>query len=203
MEERNLNYFFKNCIERKLCKEYVLLWRNCKTKKDFVDLSLRMSSIPFIADSIYNGWGLSVEFIKDYFADFINGKYIGYDVDCIKKVDKENKLKKYFNTLIYCNYKDKIIFNENIIHVINSDCDLHISFNNEIKIVFISNKSNVKLHLTECATTTIYLFDESKVTVVEDTEHTLTSFYKYSDRCSIVQIETKGKYLFYNKDLKI
>ena len=202
MEERDLNFFWKNCIKRGLCKEYVLLWRNCKTKEDFIKLSMQMGSIPFIADAIYNGWGISTDFIKKEFADFINGNYVGIDVEGLKKIDRENKIKKELQSILYCSHNEYINFQENIIHIINCDCDLYVPYD-EIKIIFISNKSNVRLHLKECATTTIYLFDESTVTIIEDTEFTLASFYKYSDKCNIIKNKTLGKYLFENKDLKI
>jgi len=203
--ERDLNYFWKNCIERNLCKEYVLMWRNCKTKKDFIDLSLKLGSIPYIATSIYNGWGISEKYICSEFSEYINGKYIGIDVECfnkINKINKDNKEEIEIKSVLYCSNKEDINFKENIIHIIDCDCDLYVPFN-EIKIICISNKSNIRLNLLECGTTTIYLFDESIVTIEKDTEFTLTQFYKYSDNCKIIKNDTVGKYLFKRKDLKI
>ncbi len=200
MEERNLNYFFKNCIERKLCKEYVLLWRNCKTKKDFVDLSLQMGSIEFIAKSIYEGWGLSTDFIKKEFADFINGKYIGENIYRLGKSIEENIVKDNLKSLMYCGYNDRITFNENIIHICNCTCDLYVPFNG-VKFIFITNKSKVRLYLTEDSVISIHLFDESKIFVEKDTECSVIDVCKHSNNCKIIQNETIGNYIFRTKNL--
>ena len=58
--------FKDNAIERNLCSDYIDALRECKSDKlKLFELSLIPQSIPYIATSIYEGWGMDIEYIKN------------------------------------------------------------------------------------------------------------------------------------------
>ena len=71
-----LELFYEKAVELNLCKEYTNIWRSLKTKKEFVDFSLRAASIIYMAKARYNGIGLSNKYILENFNAFINGVYV-------------------------------------------------------------------------------------------------------------------------------
>ena len=82
MVEHNLLHFYKNSLLRDLCSEYNKEWKACKEDREkLMQLALQQQSIPYMATSTYEGWGMSVDFLKREFADYINGKHTFNDVD--------------------------------------------------------------------------------------------------------------------------
>src|SRR5574344_1854404 len=52
------------------------MWENCKSKKQLFDLATDSNGIPYICESMVEGWGITPDFISENFKTFINGTYI-------------------------------------------------------------------------------------------------------------------------------
>jgi len=195
MEERDLNYFWKNCIKRGLCKEFVLLWRKCKTKKDLFDLSLRIQSIPYFATAIYEGWGVSIDYIKSEFIYFINGNYNAVNIE---KTERYNNL----TSALYCDYDEEKTIDTNVVHFCGCHCKINSPLNPSA-IIFISNSSEIELTLYDHTCPIIYLFDDSKITIISDTKNCDVRIYKHSDNCIVEKENAIGKYLIGRKNIQL
>ena len=71
-----LQAFREAANSRNLCDKYSELWDNCKSKKQLFDLATDSNGIPYICESMVEGWGVTPEFISAKFKTFINGRYI-------------------------------------------------------------------------------------------------------------------------------
>ena len=71
-----LQAFREAANSRNLCDKYSELWDNCKSKKQLFDLATDSNGIPYICESMVEGWGVTPEFISEKFKTFINGRYI-------------------------------------------------------------------------------------------------------------------------------
>ena len=71
-----LQAFREAAKSRNLCDKYSEMWDNCKSKKQLFDLATDSNGIPYICESIVEGWGVTPEFISENFKTFINGRYI-------------------------------------------------------------------------------------------------------------------------------
>lgn len=130
--EDELELFFKEAQSNKLCNEYTDEWLSIKTKREFVDFSLRAASIIYMAIARCNGWGLSNRYILDNFGAYINGNYVS-------QPDKEiNYTCEYF-----VEYKDVILTDCNAIVLI--DCNATIELHDyQVLTVFTWGKSKIK-----------------------------------------------------------
>ena len=71
-----LQAFREAANSRNLCDKYSELWDNCKSKKQLFDLATDSNGIPYICESMVEGWGVTPDFISEKFKTFINGRYI-------------------------------------------------------------------------------------------------------------------------------
>ena len=73
---KTLQAFREAAKSRNLCDKYSELWDGCNTKKQLFDLATDSNGIPYICESMVEGWGVTPEFISGKFKTFINGRYI-------------------------------------------------------------------------------------------------------------------------------
>ena len=59
-----LQAFREAAKSRNLCDKYSEMWDNCKSKKQLFDLATDSNGIPYICESMVEGWGLTPDFIK-------------------------------------------------------------------------------------------------------------------------------------------
>lgn len=78
MDEEMQN-FIRNAKRLGLCAEYTGRWEECRSKKQLVDVALDANGLPYMAESIAKGWGISAEYIAREFAQFNNGQYVRKD----------------------------------------------------------------------------------------------------------------------------
>ena len=71
-----LREFREAAKSRNLCEKYSEMWDNCKSKKQLIDLATDSNGIPYVCESIVEGWGVTPEFISENFKTFINGRYV-------------------------------------------------------------------------------------------------------------------------------
>lgn len=193
MMEHNLLYFYKNSLLRDLCSEYNKEWKACKEDREkLMQLALQQQSIPYMATSMYEGWGMSVDFLKREFADYINGKHAFNDVDGMDG----------YTYSMWVDNHDYITLKEDVSHFVQ--CDSRISVQEtKCPTIYISNKSNVHLELDGFNTIRIYLFDESVLTIDYVDVHSNVVVYMYSPKCEVKVLENDGKVKMFTKDLRL
>lgn len=195
MEDASFNYY-KNALLSNLCEEYKAEWRAKRNDKlALIKLALRQQSLPHVASFAYQGKGVTKEYMLKEFGEYLNG-YVVNDAD---------KVKGY----TYTWYVDYDYDND-----IDVTCDVtHISWTKDktlvvpkckAPILYVSNKSDVAIVGDGYNSITIYLFDESKVTLEDIDEESVVNVYKYSNDCKV----EKGKYCLgkvfeHNKELKL
>lgn len=103
--------FKKQSMLHNLCADYKGVWDSCKTHEDLFNLSTDSNSAEWMAKSYSEGWGLSKEYLKDQFSDFINGKYIR---------DKE------YTSSMYVDFKGEIKGEKLTSVLILLECDVDI-----------------------------------------------------------------------------
>ena len=77
-------YFRKNALLANLCKEWSNMWAACHDDKEkLMRLVLMQQSAPYFADFCYRGKGLTKDYCKREFSDYINGRIFN-DCDNVK-----------------------------------------------------------------------------------------------------------------------
>lgn len=189
-----MTFFRKNAILADLCKEYNNRWAACHGDKEkLMRLVLMRQSAPFFADYCYNGRGLTKDYCKREFGDYVNGRVFD-NVDGVDGftsamyVDPPTGLEIAVDTaqLLWCDNVDVMIP--------QTKCPT----------LYVSNHSSVNITLEGFSSISVYLFDESVVNI-EDADDTCDILvYKYNSRA---QVET-GKYFLgrikiFNKTLRL
>lgn len=191
--EQDLFYFFKNSLTRNLCEDYKKEWKLCKSDKEkLINLAMRQQSIPYFATAMYEGWGLSVDYLVKEFGDYMNGKCLLHDCDEVKG----------YSYSIYADYSGYIILDADVCHIIRSEATIGVD---EFKapIIYLSNGSDVDIQNDGSNSIIVYMFDESKVRFPYIDEHTTVTVFKYSENAQVTFDECDGKLRVHKKQLKL
>lgn len=194
--EHNMLYFYKNAILRDLCQEYKVEWkRKMDDLEELTKFSLRQQSIPFFATATYEGWGLSIEYLKREFKEYINGEYTAYDCD---NTGMEN-----IGSELYVDYPFEVIVDPDayIYHFMYCNCCVKVP-QTKCPTLYLSNKSEVDLCLFGYSSIRIYLFDESELTIKHMPSNCDVVIYKYSPNCKVHCEEALNVHVF-SKELKL
>lgn len=167
--------FRRNANIANLCKEWDGMWAACHNDKEkLMRLVLMQQSAPYFADFCYRGYGLSKEYCLKEFSDYINGcvfndcdQVEGYTYGMFIDPPESVYLRIDVSQFLWCN-------NTNVI-IPNTRCP----------ILYISNKSNVRLVLDGFNSPKIYLFDESILTIDDADETCSATIYKYGKDCKV------------------
>lgn len=187
-------FFRKNAILSNLCKEYNDKWASCRGDKDkLMRLVLMRQSAPFFANYCYNGRGLTKDYCKREFGDYING-HVFNDVDGVDGftsamyIDPPTGFEISADTaqLLWCNNIDVIIP--------QTKCPT----------LYISNSSDVHISCEGYNSPKIYLFDDSTVSIDDADDTCDVVIYKYSDDATV----NTGKFCLkepkvFNKKLRL
>jgi hypothetical protein len=179
-----------------LCEDYKAALRKCGSDKEsLVRLSLKQQCIPYFSHACYENMGMTKDYIKDVFGDYING-YTLKDCDGVEGYT-------------YGLYVDWDFDND--LNIVNDVSSVMWTIGASLVVpaskcptIYISNRSNVHLVCDGCNSVNIKLFDESKLTI-EDVDNTCDiTIYKYSDKAEV----EKGKYCFvepkiFDKELRL
>lgn len=178
--------FRKNALLGGLCKEWDGMWAACHDNKEkLARLVLMCQSAPYFATFCYNGKGLTKEYCKENFSEYINGR-VYYDCDNVKG----------YSYQIFIEPEDNNI-------TINSDV-LQFLWCNGLNIVippskcprlYVSNKSVIHITLDGYNAPHVYLFDDSKVIIDDADETSEIVVYCYSDNAVV----ERGKYCLTDK----
>lgn len=186
----------QGAITNPLCDEYKGEWRRCgDDKESLVKLALRQQSIPFVITHCYQGKGLTKEYIKENFGEFINGKRKILDADMVQGysyalyVDFKAVCKADIDVLVFmwCN---------------SPQVELNIA---RCPILYVGAKSEIHLVCNGYNAPKIYLFDESKL-VIDDADDTCSvTVYKYSKDADVEigKYCTTKKVNVFDKELRL
>lgn len=172
-------YAIQGGITAPLCNEYRTLWRGCgHNKAKLANLVMQQQAIPYFVTHCYEGKGLTKDYIKEEFGDFINEsteKAIIHDSDGVAG----------YEYALYVDFKALNKRNADVSCFMWSNVPLYEIKATKAQILYVSCDSNINLSLSCYNNVTIYLFDKSSVTItdMDDTSNVLV--YKYSKDCNI------------------
>lgn len=196
MFEFKRNALLGNISGQPLCQDYKMALRKCGDDKEMlVKLALRQQASPYFSTACYKELGLTKDYIKENFADYINGHILN-DCDGVKGYT--------YSLYVDWDYVNDLDVKTDVCSVMWTVGANIIIPQTKCPTLYISNKSNVHIVCEGFNTINIKLFDESKVTVQEVDENSDVIIYKYSDKTSV----ELGKFCLkepkvFNKELRL
>lgn len=190
------NALLGNISAEPLCQEYKQAWRACGDDKEMlIKLALRQQASPYFSTACYKNLGLTKEYVKENFNDYING-YILKDCDGVKGYT--------YSLYVDWDYENDLDVKTDVCSIMWTVGVNIIIPKTKCPTIYISNKSNVHIVGEGFNSINIKLFDESKVTIQDIDENSNIVIYKYSDKA---KVET-GKYCLiepriFNKKLRL
>lgn len=143
-----LDEFKANAISNGICEEYLDLWDKCISKKDIMDMALRVKAIDYLCDAIAKGWGISSQEIVRKFSPYINGKYIhevqGYTSQMFCGIDGSLECKTTLLCAIDCNLIITIPKNH-ICEIYTTKSNLHLVGSGRVIVVTYGEKDDVTI----------------------------------------------------------
>ena len=183
-------------ITTPLCASYKSAWRQCGDDKEMlVRLVMKEQSLPYFFAHCYQNKGLSKEYILSEFCDYINGKYVGIDVDGVVG---------NYKTELYVGYNGNLSVSGDVLATMWATIpSMEIPTCKAVKI-YCACGSEIHLSCDGYNSVIVMLFDDSKVTIDDADEDSKVVIYKYSDNA---QVEL-GKYCLadvkvFNKELRL
>lgn len=190
------NALLGNISAEPLCQAYKQAWRSCGNDKDMlIRLAMRQQSLPYFSTACYEKLGLTKEYIKENFNEYINGKILE-DCDGVKgytyalyvdwNYDNDLEIKTDVSSIMWCVGTNVIV----------PKC--------KCPTIYVSNKSKVHLVCDGYNTINIKLFDESELIVEDMDASSEVVVYKYSDKAKVEE----GKFCLkelkvFNKELRL
>ena len=190
------NSFLGKVSGQPLCQEYKQLWKSCGNDKEMLmKLALRQQSLPYVVTACHKKLGLSKDYIKEQFGEYING-YALKDCDGIEGYT--------YGMYVDWDYENDLEINNDVTSIMWTVGANIVVPRTKAPVIYISNRSNVHLICEGFNSVNIKLFDKSKVTVEDMDEESDVTVYRYSDEC----IAERGKYCLkepkiFNKELRL
>lgn len=192
--DNELFMFYRNSLSRNLCREYSDMFKkNLGDKKRMISLAMQQQSIPYVATSIYEGWGVDIGYLKNNYKGYINGRYSLKDCDMVQGYSYE----------LWCDYKASMKVKTDIVHMVQCECDVNVR-QTKCPTIYVSNKSNINLKSQGYNTIIVYLFDDSIINIDNTDSNTNIIVYKYSDNAKvIIGDKNEGKIKKFDKTLRL
>lgn len=198
--DKELFEFQKNAfvggITQPLCSEYKSAWRACGDNKEMlVRLVMKEQSMPYFFAHCYQNKGLSKEYILSGFKDYVNGNYVGIDVDGVIGD---------YKTELYVGYNGDLSVSDDVLATMwCSMPSMMIPTSKAVKI-YCACGSELHLLCDGYNSVMVMLFDDSKVIIDDLDVSSNVTIFKYSDSASI----ELGKFCLkepkvFNKELKL
>lgn len=185
--ENLLFTYHKNALLNNLCKEWDAKWNACHNDKEqLMRLVLMQQSAAHFADYCYQGKGLTKDYCKQEFGDYINGRVFN-DCDGVKgfsygmfiDVPQVEEMALDVSQFLWCD-------------------DTNVSIpQTKCPRLYVSNRSNLNISLDGYNSIAIYLFDESTINIEDADNESDVIVYKYSKDAKV----ELGKYCF--ADVKV
>jgi hypothetical protein len=178
------NALLGNISGQPLCADYKAALRKCGDNKEMlVRLALMQQSTPYFSHACYEHLGLTKEYIKREFGDYING-YIVNDADGVQGYT--------YGLYVDWDYENDIDVKTDVTSIMWTVGANIVVPQTKAPTIYISNRSNVHLVGDGYNSINIKLFDKSKVTIEDLDENSEVIVYKYSNDA---QVEL-GKFCF-------
>ena len=103
-----------------MCDRFSASLETAKSNKQIADLALSVQAFDTLAQSIAQGWGISIDFINRRFKNFINGKY--------------KSQQKGYTSRCYCCYYGDVYIDSTIVLLINCKVSLFLPANSICEI---------------------------------------------------------------------
>ena len=190
------NALLGNISAEPLCQAYKQAWRMCGDDKDMlVKLALKQQSIPYLSHACYKELGLTKEYIKENFKDYINGRVLN-DCDDIHGYT--------YSLYVDWDYENDLEIKTDVASIMWTTNTNVVVEKTKCPTIYISNKSSVNLICNGFNTIHVKLFDKSKLFVDDLDGESQVIVYMYSDDAKVEE----GKFCFgkvkvFEKDLKL
>ena len=190
------NALLGNISGQPLCSDFKSAWRQCGSNKEMlVRLALMQQSQPFFSTACYKSLGLSKEYIKKEFKDYING-YIVTNADGVNGYT--------YALYVDWGYKNDLEIKTDVASIMWTTNTNVVVEKTKCPTIYISNKSSVNLICDGFNTIHVKLFDKSKLFIDDLDSESQVIVYKYSDDAKVEE----GKFCFgkvkvFNKELRL
>lgn len=182
--ENLLFTYHKNALLNNLCKEWDAKWNACHNDKEqLMRLVLMQQSAAHFATFCYQGKGLTKDYCKQEYGDYINGRVFN-DCDGVKgfsygmfiDVPQVEEMALDVSQFLWCK-------------------DTNVSIpQTKCPRLYVSNRSNLNISLDGYNSIAIYLFDESTINIEDADNESNVIVYKYSKDAKV----ELGKYCLSN-----
>jgi hypothetical protein len=171
------NALLGNISGQPLCSDFKAAWRQCDGNKEMlVKLALMQQSQPFFSTACYKNLGLTKEYIKENFKDYINGRVLN---DC-------DGVSGYTYALyVDWDYENDLEINTDVVSIMWTVGANIIVQNTKCPAIYISNRSNVHLVCDGYNSVNVKLFDNSVLTIEDLDENSNVVVYKYGDDAKV------------------
>ena len=190
------NALLGNISGQPLCADFKSAWRRCGNDKEMlVRLALMQQSQPYFSTACYKNLGLTKDYIKREFKDYING-YVIKDAD---NVDGYT-----YSLYVDWDYENDLDVNVDVCSIMWTVGANIVVPSTHCPTIYLSNHSNVHLVCEGFNSVNIKLFDKSKVTIEDLDEESNVIVYRYSDDACV----ESGKYCLgrvkvFDKELRL
>ena len=190
------NALLGNISGQPLCTDYKAALRKCGNDKEMlVRLALMQQSTPYFSVACYKNLGLTKEYIKREFGDYING-YIVNDADGVQGYT--------YGLYVDWDYKDDLDVKTDVASIMWTVGANIVVPTSKCPTLYISNRSNIHLIGDGYNNVNIKLFDKSKVTIEDLDENSEVVVYKYSEEAKVeLGRYCLGKVKVFKKDLRL
>ena len=170
-----LQRYYKESLLANLCKEYKGYWQKAHGDKEkLMRLVLRQQCAAHFASFCYHGKGLTKDYCKREFSDYINGRIFN-DCDNVKG----------FSYAMYIDAPTGFKIVSDVAQLLWCDnVDVTIP-KTKCPILYVSNSSTIHITCDGYNCPHIYLFDDSKVMIDDADEDSKVVIYKYSDKAEV------------------
>lgn len=155
---KEVEKFKAEAKKRNLCGQYTQKWDDCRSKKQLFDLAMDSNGIPYICQSMVDGWGLQVDFLRTKFKFFINGRY--------------KSEQKGYTSMMFVGVVDNISADSTNVVVIASNCSVITKKNQIINLFCVNSRIDVygegEVHVYEYGKSGVRPALETKLVREED-----------------------------------
>ena len=172
-----LQEYYKNALLANLCGEWKGYWQAASHDKEkLVRLAMAQQSLPHMMTFANEGKGLTKEYILDTFGEYINGKYVGIDVDGVAGG---------YRTELYVGYNGVLELSDDVLAMMWCVVpSLSLKPAKATKI-YVSNSSEVHLVCEGYNNATVMLFDDSTVWLDDIDPESNVTIYRYSPKARV------------------
>ena len=196
MIEFKRNALLGNVSGQPLCADYKSALRQCGNNKEMlVKLALQQQSQPYFSTACFKNLGLTKEYIKKEFKDYING-YVVKNADGVDGYT--------YALYVDWDYENDLDVKTDVASIMWTVGANIVVPRTKAPVIYISNRSKVHLICEGYNTVNVKLFDESELTIEDMDAESDVVVYKYSDKAKVEQ----GKYCLkepkiFNKELRL